>query len=82
MSTSLEHLPPHKRDQVTAIAALIAAEVPAEMVILFGSYARRLTVSPEVEAKITRCTDPEVLDGWIRRATNAASAEEAVDAKT
>ncbi|MFO0760193.1 MAG: HEPN domain-containing protein [Byssovorax sp.] len=40
MSTSLEHLPPHKRDQVTAIAALIAAEVPAEMVILFGSYAR------------------------------------------
>ncbi|MFO0762219.1 MAG: nucleotidyltransferase domain-containing protein, partial [Byssovorax sp.] len=40
MSTSLDHLPAQKRDQVTAIAALIAAEVAVEMVILFGSYAR------------------------------------------
>ncbi len=40
MKTSLDHLPVEKREQLTAIAALVQAESPALMVILFGSYAR------------------------------------------
>ena len=40
MKTSLEHLPEPKREQLAAIAALLQAEAPVEMVILFGSYAR------------------------------------------
>ena len=40
MKTSLEYLPEEKREQVTAVAALLQAEAPVEMVILFGSYAR------------------------------------------
>jgi uncharacterized protein len=40
MKTSLDHLPAHKREQIAAIAALVRAAAPVEMVILFGSYAR------------------------------------------
>jgi predicted nucleotidyltransferase/HEPN domain-containing protein len=40
MKTSLDHLPEPKRERITAIAALLQAEAPVEMVILFGSYAR------------------------------------------
>jgi len=40
MKAGLDHLPPHKRDQITAIAALVRASAPVEMIILFGSYAR------------------------------------------
>jgi predicted nucleotidyltransferase/HEPN domain-containing protein len=40
MKTSLDHLPEAKRGQIAAIAALLQAEAPVEMVILFGSYAR------------------------------------------
>jgi len=40
MRTGLEHLPAHKREQITAIAALVQAQTPAEMIVLFGSYAR------------------------------------------
>jgi HEPN domain-containing protein/predicted nucleotidyltransferase len=40
MKTSLDHLPEPKRAQIAAIAALLQAEAPVEMVILFGSYAR------------------------------------------
>ena len=40
MKTSLEHLPEPKREQLAAIAALLQAEAPVDMVILFGSYAR------------------------------------------
>ena len=40
MKTSLEHLPDAKRLQIEAIVELLRAEAPAEMVILFGSYAR------------------------------------------
>jgi predicted nucleotidyltransferase/HEPN domain-containing protein len=40
MKTSLDHLPQEKREQLTAIAALVQAESPALMVVLFGSYAR------------------------------------------
>ncbi len=40
MKTSLEHLPASKQEQILAIAALLQAEIPAEMIILFGSYAR------------------------------------------
>jgi HEPN domain-containing protein/predicted nucleotidyltransferase len=40
MKTSLEHLPEHKREQIAAIASLVQAAAPIEMLILFGSYAR------------------------------------------
>jgi predicted nucleotidyltransferase len=40
MKTALEHLPPHKRDLITAIAGLVQGDAPVEMLILFGSYAR------------------------------------------
>jgi predicted nucleotidyltransferase/HEPN domain-containing protein len=40
MKTSLEHLPESKREQLGAVAALLQAGAPVEMVILFGSYAR------------------------------------------
>lgn len=40
MKTSLDSLPEPKRERISAIAALLQAEAPVEMVILFGSYAR------------------------------------------
>jgi predicted nucleotidyltransferase len=40
MKTSLDHLPERKREQVTAIAAVVQSNAPVDMVILFGSYAR------------------------------------------
>jgi HEPN domain-containing protein/predicted nucleotidyltransferase len=40
MKTALDHLPPAKRDPITAIASLLQAGAPVEMIILFGSYAR------------------------------------------
>ena len=40
MKTSLDHLPDSKRAQIQAISALLQAEAPVEMVILFGSFAR------------------------------------------
>src|SRR5262245_34035048 len=40
MKTSLEHLPEPKREQLSAIAALLQAEAAVEMVRRFGSYAR------------------------------------------
>ena len=40
MKTSLDHLPPAKRDPIAAIAALLQAGAPVEILILFGSYAR------------------------------------------
>lgn len=41
MKTSLDHLPEHKREQLATITALLQADAQAEMVILFGSHARR-----------------------------------------
>jgi HEPN domain-containing protein/predicted nucleotidyltransferase len=40
MRTGLDHLPQHKRKQIEAIAALVQASAPVEMIVLFGSYAR------------------------------------------
>lgn len=40
MKTSLDHLPPPKQEQLAAVVALIRAEAPAEMIVLFGSHAR------------------------------------------
>lgn len=40
MKTSLSHLPQLKQDQLQALTQIILDKVPAEMVILFGSYAR------------------------------------------
>ena len=40
MKTSLDHLPPHKRNQLATITAMLRESAPVEMVILFGSYAR------------------------------------------
>jgi predicted nucleotidyltransferase/HEPN domain-containing protein len=40
MKTTLDHLPPHQREQLRAISDLVRAEAPVDKVILFGSYAR------------------------------------------
>jgi predicted nucleotidyltransferase/HEPN domain-containing protein len=40
MKTSLDHLPPAKRDQLAAVVAMIREKAPAEMIVLFGSHAR------------------------------------------
>jgi predicted nucleotidyltransferase len=40
MKTGLDHLPAPKREQITAIAALLSAGAPIELILLFGSYAR------------------------------------------
>jgi len=40
MKTSLDFLPPAKREQLAAITALLCEAAPVEMLILFGSYAR------------------------------------------
>ncbi|WP_138478152.1 HEPN domain-containing protein [Dyadobacter bucti] len=40
MKTSLAHLPQNKQDQLKALTQIVLDKVPAEMIILFGSYAR------------------------------------------
>ncbi|WP_439585657.1 HEPN domain-containing protein [Dyadobacter bucti] len=40
MKTTLSHLPQTKQDQLKALTQIILDKVPAEMIILFGSYAR------------------------------------------
>ncbi len=40
MKTDLDHLPAREREPIAAIASLIQASAPAEMIILFGSRAR------------------------------------------
>jgi uncharacterized protein len=40
MKTSLDHLPPAKRDQLAAVVTMIRERAPAEMIVLFGSHAR------------------------------------------
>ena len=40
LKTSLAHLPPNKQKELAAIQEIIRKHVPAEMIILFGSYAR------------------------------------------
>jgi uncharacterized protein len=40
MKTSLDHLPPAKRDQLAAVVTMIREKAPAEMIVLFGSHAR------------------------------------------
>jgi len=40
MKTSLAHLPQNKQDQLKALTQIVLNKVPAEMIILFGSYAR------------------------------------------
>jgi predicted nucleotidyltransferase/HEPN domain-containing protein len=40
MKTSLSHLPQNKQDQLKALTQIVLDKVPAEMIILFGSYAR------------------------------------------
>lgn len=40
MKTTLSHLPQTKQDQLKALNQIILDKVPAEMIILFGSYAR------------------------------------------
>lgn len=40
MKSTLSHLPQTKQDQLKALTQIILDKVPAEMIILFGSYAR------------------------------------------
>lgn len=40
MKTSIEHLPKRKQDELRHIVKILTEQVDAEMIILFGSYAR------------------------------------------
>lgn len=40
MKTSIDHLPADKIDELHNIVQLIMQRLPAEMIILFGSFAR------------------------------------------
>ena len=40
MKTDLTYLPPHKQAELAKIVSVIREVVPAQMIILFGSYAR------------------------------------------
>ncbi|GAB5527047.1 MAG: HEPN domain-containing protein [Roseivirga sp.] len=40
MKTDLSHLPRIKQEELTAVCEIILSKVPAEMIVLFGSYAR------------------------------------------
>lgn len=40
MKTSLNHLPPGKREQILEIVSIIKEVVAPEKIILFGSYAK------------------------------------------
>jgi uncharacterized protein len=40
MKTSLDHLPPRKREELDTLVALLREAGPVEMVVLFGSHAR------------------------------------------
>ncbi|MBO9615160.1 MAG: HEPN domain-containing protein [Dyadobacter sp.] len=40
MKSSLSHLPLHKQTELQNLVEIVLARVPAEMIILFGSYAR------------------------------------------
>ena len=40
MKTSLAHLPKNKREELKEITSIITEFTEAEMVVLFGSYAR------------------------------------------
>ena len=40
MKSDLDHLPPHKRQQILEVATLVRARAAVEMIVLFGSYAR------------------------------------------
>jgi HEPN domain-containing protein/predicted nucleotidyltransferase len=40
MKTTLSHLPQSKQTELTTLTEVILSKVPAEMIILFGSYAR------------------------------------------
>ena len=44
--------------------------------VLVVLRARGLIVSPEIEERVTRCTDIALLEEWLRRAVVVASAEE------
>jgi hypothetical protein len=49
----------------------VDGEVSSLLTVL---QARGITVSDEVRERITTCTDPELLNRWIQRATSAATA--------
>jgi predicted nucleotidyltransferase len=40
MKSTFSHLPQTKQDQLKTLTNIILEKVPAEMIILFGSYAR------------------------------------------
>jgi len=80
MRTDLDHLPPSKREQIQRVADLVRAAAPAEMIILFGSYARGDWVEDQVNAYfsdydflIVVATEPQAEDHalWSRLTADA-----------
>ena len=49
MKTDLSYLPPHKQAELAEVVAAIREIVPAEMIILFGSYARNAWVEDWID---------------------------------
>ena len=40
MKTHIDYLPPHKQTELSTLVSMVTDIMPAEMIILFGSYAR------------------------------------------
>ncbi len=58
MNTSLQHLPPQKREQLRTIANIITQAIRPEKIILFGIYASA-TPLPQLEGggELSACLD-------------------------
>jgi uncharacterized protein len=59
MKTSLSHLPEAKQDALKTVTEIVIARVPAEMIILFGSYARGEWVEDYQEYRSARKNSSE-----------------------
>jgi hypothetical protein len=84
MKTSLEHLPAHKRDQITAIAALIRQDSPAEArgqarALVEVLRRRGVSMSDAEAGRILACRDESLLARWWDRALTVSSAAELLD---
>src|SRR5688572_7142380 len=69
MKTDLDHLPAHKRELITSIAALLQGGARVEMLILFGSYARGDWVE-DPETRYVRDVDVAVVGATEAEARN------------
>ena len=64
MKTDLNHLPAREREPIAAIAALLQASAPVEMIILFGSRARGDWVKDPVTGYVSDLDVRSVSHKW------------------